>query len=228
MSALALAVVGAAGSAYGAKKNSASQAAANEANIQLARENRQWEEGMANTAIQRRKADLIAAGGNPALAFTTGDGATTPTVQPARVESEQRGEAYKQFTNTAMQAAQLQNMQANTVLTLNSARKAAVEANNAEQYGSFNAATQRSLLIAKLEGAEIDNKRREIAKDLSGRQLAKFNETFDAMVAMAKQQAQAGQIDLNALRTLATASGLDAGMFQPVLDYISSYMIKKR
>lgn len=64
-------------SAYG-------QHMANETNIQLARENREWQQWMSGSAHQREVADLKAAGLNPILS-AHGGGSSTPSGNVAQV-----------------------------------------------------------------------------------------------------------------------------------------------
>lgn len=70
-------------SAFGSYKG---QASANETNIQLAKENRDWQTEMSNTSYQRAVGDLQKAGLNPMLAYQQG-GASTPAGGFARVEN---------------------------------------------------------------------------------------------------------------------------------------------
>ena len=87
---------------------------ANSANAQIAKENRDWQERMSNTAYQRAARDLDQAGLNRILAF--GSPATTPAGNVAHMENakKQVGEA---VSNTAMMAAQIRQINAQTALT---------------------------------------------------------------------------------------------------------------
>jgi hypothetical protein len=92
---IAAAAIGAAGSAYAAKKTSDANVqntnSTNQTNldisretnakaIELARENNEWSERLSNTAYERAMSDMRRAGLNPILAGNLG-GATTPGLQ---------------------------------------------------------------------------------------------------------------------------------------------------
>ena len=74
-------------SILGSLISAGSARAANETNIRLARENREWQEYMSNTAHQREVQDLIAAGLNPILSVAQ-PGASTPSGAVASVVPE--------------------------------------------------------------------------------------------------------------------------------------------
>lgn len=183
---------------------------ANRTNIQLQREQQKWEERMANSAVQRRKWDIMAAGGNPALAFTNGQEAATPSISPARVEPTYRGGVDTNFTAKALAAAQIKNVNADTLSKLADARSRTVEANIRE----FLADKERDFRGNRLvEEQEWDDLKTHILRNNQASTAAeakRLNETVDSMIQIAKIQARTGKLDLDALENVARMGGLEA------------------
>lgn len=171
-------VANAALQATSAYLNYDSQRQSNLTNIRNSREQREFEERMSNTAIQRRAADIEAAGGNRALAFVNGSEASTPTYTPARVEAP-HFDAPRFNTAALMQAVQTDNIKADTYKK--SAETESLAIDNRFKQGVLDGKIQYTNLsqakdyeIKQLQAGKLQEEIAKVATDREAGQIANF------------------------------------------------------
>lgn len=192
------------------------QQSANRTNINLQRQQQEWEAMMSSTAMQRRVADLKASGLHPMLA-AGGPGASTPSIPAAKVEST-TAQSAGILSGTAQKIAMIENIKADTQLKAATAAEARsripshviepdrIAADIKRIAAMTNEADRRSALLeVEKQIAEADLARiKEIAPHLIDKAKSEIDE-LNTRIEKLSVETQAGRLALQEAKRMAEA-----------------------
>lgn len=184
------AAIAAGGSILGGLIGSSAQKRANETNIMLQREQRDWEKMMSDTSYRRAVADMTAAGLNPMLAYSQG-GASTPSVSAATVEPEDAmGKGIASAADKASQVILMRNAKLQGDLTEQNVEQQKIITNNmARKYGT-SIEGQDDMFTVEMNEIRAKSDLARSTADIKEIERAILEETKGAQVSSAQDRAR--------------------------------------